>query len=84
MKNSKSKPFRITKIQNSHHVAFDGKSRVKQRRGWSSRNFVSSYIPLLRGTHFEVTQMMIRSMIGNPVLPMMIKKLITKSGQTAV
>ena len=84
MKNIKSKPLRTTKIQNNHQVALDGNNKVKHRRGWSSKNFNSSKIPLFFGTYREVIQMMIRSMIGNPVFPIMIKKDINNNGQTAV
>ena len=38
MKNIRSNPFKITRIQKSPHVAFDGNRRVKHRRGWSRRN----------------------------------------------
>jgi len=73
----------MTKTQNSHHVARAGKSRVKHRRGWSRRNRISSYKPLERGTTSERIQMMNRSIQGNPVLPMMIRKLIRRRGRTA-
>jgi hypothetical protein len=84
MKKIKSRPFKMTKIQNSHHVAFAGNNNVKHRRGWSSKNLSSSQIPLSLGTYWLVTQIIIRSIIGNPVFPIMIRKLISRRGHIAV
>lgn len=76
--------MRSTRSQNSHQVAPDGNRSVKQRRGWSSRNFSSSHIPLPRGTILDETQMMKRSMTGKPVLPMTMRKLMARSGHVAM
>ena len=65
------------------HVAELGKRRVKQRRGWSSRNLISSQRENCSGTTFPPIQIMNRSIQGNPVLPMMIKKLPRSRGSTA-
>jgi len=83
MKKIKSVPFKMTKTQKSHHVARAGKSRVKHRRGWSRRKRISSYTPLDFGTTSDRIQMIKRSMQGNPVLPMIMRKLIRRRGRTA-
>jgi hypothetical protein len=84
MKNIQSTPFRITSTQNSHQVASDGKSKVKHRRGWSSKNRSSSQIPLPCGTQYDETQITKRSMQGNPVFPIMMRKVPNRRGNTAV
>lgn len=84
IKKNKSTPFSSTRIQNSHQVAFDGNSNVKQRRGWSSKNRSSSQSELSWGTHFEVAQITNLNIQGNPVLPMMIRKDPSSRGRMAV
>ena len=76
-------PFKTTRTQNNHQVAFEGNSSVKHLRGWSSKNRNSSQTPLPLGTHFSVIQMMKRSMHGKPVFPMMIRNVPNKSGKVA-
>jgi len=83
MKNITSSPFRTTRTQNNHQVALLGKSKMKHRRGWSSKKRNSSYRELPRRTSFDRTQMMKRSMIGNPVLPMTMRKLPRRRGKIA-
>ena len=78
-----SRPLRITRIQKSHHVAALGKSKVKQRLGWSSKNLSSSHTPLSRGMTSEATHMTNRSIHGNPVFPMTIRKLPRTRGSIA-
>lgn len=78
-----STPFRMTKIQNSHHVAVVGNSRVKHRLGWSSKNLNSSQRLELVRTIFEANHIVNLSMHGNPVLPMMMRKLPSSKGRTA-
>ena len=84
IKNNKSIPFSKKRIQNSHQVASLGKSNVKQRLGWSSKNFSSSHRPLSLGTSLWQIQMMNRSMQGNPVLPIIIRTDPKSSGSTAI
>ena len=80
----RSRPLRTTRIQNNHHVAELGNSNVKQRRGWSSKNFSSSHTPLSFGTRYELSQITKRSMHGKPVFPMTIRKLPSSRGSTAL
>jgi len=83
IKKMRSRPFRTTRIQNSHHVAALGKSKVKQRRGWSSKNLNSSHTPLFCGTRNELSQITKRSMHGKPVFPITMRKLPSRRGNTA-
>ena len=84
MKKTRSSPLRMTSNQKSHQVAPEGKSNVKHRRGWSSKNRSSSQRPDPREVKSEVIHIVKRSMTGKPVLPMMIKKLSKIIGSTAV
>lgn len=84
IKKMMSRPLRTTRIQNSHHVAALGKSKVKQRRGWSSKNLNSSHTPLLCGTRNELSQITKRSMHGKPVFPITMRKLPSRRGNTAL
>ena len=83
MKKMRSMPLRAMRIQKSTHVALFGNRSVKQRRGWSSKNLSSSHIPDSRGTNLDDIQITKRSMHGNPVFPIMIRKLPNSKGNTA-
>jgi hypothetical protein len=84
MKKKRSTPFRRMSTQNSHQLAWLGKRRVKQRRGWSSKKRSSSQTPLRAGTHLEQSQITKRSMQGKPVFPIIMRKVPNSSGRTAV
>jgi hypothetical protein len=83
IKKMTSRPFRMTRIQKSHHVAAVGKSKVKQRLGWSSKNLSSSHIPLSRGVKSDATHITTLSIHGNPVFPITMRKLPNRRGSTA-
>src|SRR5436189_772355 len=83
MKHIKSTPLSTTRIANSHHVGLRGKRSVKHRLGWSRRNRSSSQTAVPRGTIFESSQMIKRSMQGNPVFPIRIRKDIRRRGDRA-
>jgi hypothetical protein len=67
--------------QKSHQLADDGKRRVKQRRGWSSRKRTSSHTLLDLGTIMEKTQRQKRRMTGKALLPAKIRNDMTTSGR---
>jgi hypothetical protein len=83
MKNIRSRLLRITKIQKSHQVALLGNKSVKHRLGWSRRKCNSSQNGLSTVANFDISQMMNLNMHGNPVFPIIIKKLPSSKGNTA-